>query len=175
MIAKDTYEDRLKMAEMHDDVLERIENAVRKKQSIEACWLCYACFESRITRTLEKVSVKCSKHKCCESNRVGITTRIGCLKRLKKCNYAGTEKFNTKLLDDIQKWCQERNTLTHGLITLSNYSGIDKKFLDLAKKGKPLVKELYQQTTQFRNEYYEINDMPNFPDDVEQKCRLKKK
>lgn len=175
MIAKDSYEDRLKMAEMHDDIIKRIETAINKKQSIEACWLCYSCFESRITRTLEKVSVKCSKNKCRGDCIVKISTRIDCLKRLKKLNYAGTDNFDIKLLNDIKKWCQERNTLTHGLVTLNNYLGIDKKFFDLAKKGQSLVGELYQQTTQFRNEYYEINEMPDFPNCVEQKCRLGKK
>ena len=35
MRAQDSYEDRLKMVEMHDDVLKRIESAIKKKQSIE--------------------------------------------------------------------------------------------------------------------------------------------
>lgn len=175
MNAKDSYEDRLKMAEMHDDVLERFKRAVENKHCIKACWLCYACFESRITRTLEKVSVKCFKRTCYENHKVGINTRIECLKKLINLNYACMANFDIQLLDNIKEWCKERNTLTHGLITLNNYSGMDEKFINLAKKGEPLVEELYQQTTQFRNEYYKINEMPDFPDDAEQKCRLKKK
>ncbi len=175
MRALDSYEDRLKMAEMHDDVLKRIDAAIKKKQSIEACWLCYACFESRITRTLEKISANCSKRNCFENHKVGIITKIDCLKRLRKLKYAGTDNFDNQLLGNIKGWCKERNKLVHALVTLNNYSGMDKSFLDLAKRGKPLVERLYQQTTVFRNKYYEIETMPIFPENAEEKCRLKKK
>ena len=175
MKAQDSYEDRLKMVEMHDDVLKRIESAIKKKHSIEACWLCYACFESRISRSLEKVSVNCTKRNCYNNHKVGIVTRIDCLKRLSKLKYAGTEHFDNQLLGRIKNWCYERNTLVHALVTLNNYDGMDKKFLDLAKRGKPLVEELYKQTTAFRNEYYEIEAMSAFPEEAENKCRLKKK
>ena len=175
MQAHDSYEDRLKMVEMHDDVLARIDRAIKKKQSIEACWLCYACFESRITRSLEKVSACCSKRNCYENHRVGIITRIECLKRLHNLQYAGTENFDNQLLGNIKAWCRDRNKLVHALVTLNNYLDMDKKFLELAKHGKPLVEELYKQTTAFRNEYYNIEIMPAFPDSAESKCRLKKK
>lgn len=175
MEAQDSYSDRLKMAEMHDDILKRIDNAIKKKQSIEACWLCYACFESRITRTLEKVSVNCSKRRCYNNFRVGIATRIECLKRLKQNDYAGIENFDSGLLGNIKVWCRERNKLVHALVTLNNYVGMDKKFLDLAKKGKLLVEQLYQQTTQFRNKYYEMESMSAFPKCAEEKCSLGKK
>lgn len=163
------------MVEMHDDVLKRIESAIKKKQSIEACWLCYACFESRISRSLEKLSVNCTKRNCYQNHRVGIVTRIECMKGLCKLRYAGSEHFDTQLLGNIKGWCKDRNKLVHALVTLNNYAGMDKKFLDLAKRGKPLVEELYKQTTAFRNEYYEIDAMPVFREDAENKCRLKKK
>lgn len=157
---------------MHDDVLSRISMAIESKRSIEACWLCYACFESRITRTLEKVSGCCPKRACVQNQKVGIITRIDCLKRLKKIGYAGAEHFDSQLLGQIKKWCLERNTLVHALITLSNYYDMDDKFLQLAIKGKPLVDQLYFQTTNFRNEYYRIAKLPMFPEGVFGKCRL---
>ena len=163
------------MVEMHSDVLERIDTAIKKQQSIEACWLCYACLESRITRTLEKVSACCSKRNCFQNHKVGITTRIDCLKRLCKFGYACTEHLDNHLLGNIKGWCKERNKLVHALISLNNYSGMDKKFLNLAKRGKALVEQLYQQTTQFRNEYYKLEEMSEFPKIAKQKCRLKKK
>lgn len=175
MKATDTYRDRLLMAEMHDDVLQRLETAIAKKRSIEACWLCYSCFESRITRTLEKVSECCPEHKCYQNHKVGINTRIECLKRLKKLGYAGTEHFDNQLLGQVIAWCKERNTLVHALVTLNNYYGIDDKFLQLAVKGKPLVEKLYSQTTDFRNKYYELTEMPEFPEQAHSKCRLLKK
>ena len=175
MNPKENYEERLKMAEMHDDVLQRIETAIEDKRSIEACWLCYSCFESRITRTLEKVSECCPERKCYQNHKVGIKTRIDCLKRLKKLSYAGTESFDNQLLGQIAAWCQERNTLVHALITLNNYYGMDEKFLQLAIKGKPLLETLYTQTTEFRNKYYQINELPTFSEKAYEKCRLLKK
>lgn len=163
------------MVEMHDDVLQRIDKAITHKQCIEACWLCYSCFESRITRTLEKVSECCSERRCYQNHKVGIKTRIDCLKRLKKASYAGTDSFDNQLLGQITKWCQERNTLVHALVTLNNYYGMDEKFLQLAIKGKPLVEKLYTQTTDFRNKYYQIEELSEFPEKAHEKCRLLKK
>lgn len=175
MKPQESLEDRLQMVEMHDDVLHRIEKAIKNKHSIEACWLCYSCFESRITRTLEKVSELCAERRCYQSPKVGIKTRIDCLKRLKKLSYAGTENFDNQLLGDVYAWCQKRNTLVHALVTLNNYYGMDAKFLNLAKEGKPLVEKLYSQTTDFRNDYYKLSEMPAFPEKAHDKCRLLKK
>lgn len=175
MEPQDSYSDRLEMVKMHVDVLRRIDNAIENKQSIEACWLCYSCFESRITRTLEKVSVNCSKRACYKNYKAGIRSRIECLQRLQKQGYAGTEAFDNQLLGDIKAWCRKRDILVHALVTLNNYSGMDEKFLDIAKDGKPLVEQLYYQTTKFRNTYYKIESMPEFPEKAEEKCRLKKK
>lgn len=175
MKAKENFEERLKMAEMHDDVLQRIEKSIKNKQSIEACWLCYSCFESRITRTLEKVSECCAERRCYQNHKVGIKTRIECLKRLKKTSYLGTDLFDNQLLGQIIGWCHERNTLVHALVTLNNYYGMDEKFLQLAIKGKPLVEKLYAQTTDFRNKYYQTEELSAFPENAHKKCCLLKK
>ena len=175
MKPKENFEQRTQMAEMHDDVLKRIDNAIKKKHSIEACWLCYSCFESRITRTLEKASENCAEKKCFQNPKVGIKTRIDCLKRLKKLSYAGVECFDSQLLGQVYSWCKERNGLVHALVTLNNYYGMDEKFLALARQGKTLVEKLYAQTTSFRNNYYQLNQMPDFPSEAHDKCRLLKK
>lgn len=171
MQAKELYEVRLEMAKMHDDVLLRIDKAIKNKHSIEACWLCYSCFESRINRTLEKVSELCKDRRCIENPKVGISTKIDCLKRLRKAGYIGIEKISSNTLGQARAWCSERNSLVHNLMTLNNYYGMDEKFLDLAKRGKPLVEKLYKETTDFRNTYYELDEMPPFPEDVRKKCR----
>lgn len=175
MKPKESFEDRLKMAEMHDDVFLRIDAAIKNNQCIEACWLCYSCFESRIIRTLEKLSERCPKRNCYQNPKVGINTRIDCLKRLSKSSYAGSDSFDNQLLGAIIVWCKERNNLVHDLVTLNRYYGMDEKFLDMAKKGQPLVEKLYEETTIFRNRYYEISVMPCFPESVYEKCRLCKK
>ena len=174
MNANEPLEERLLMVEMHKDVLKRIDTAIKRKHSIEACWLCYSCFESRITRSLEKISVTCSGRRCFENIRVGIVTKIDCLKRLSRHHYFATEAFDRKLLDEVKAWCRERNKLVHALVTLNNYEGMDARFLKLSKDGQQLVQKLYAQTTEFRNHYYEIASTPPFPQDVISKCRLLK-
>jgi len=175
MIITDSYEKRLEMAKMHDDIILRIDNAIKKKQAIEACWLCYACFESRITRTIDKLSVCCKERKCYNNHKVGIVTKIDCLKRLSRQNYGGANQFENALLGEVKVWCKERNILVHDLVSLNNYRGIDKKFLDLAKKGRTILEKLYKQTTNFRNIYYQLDELPEIPTKVIDKCRLIKK
>lgn len=175
MKAKESIEERLKMAQMHDDVLERIDSAIKSKKSIEACWLCYACFESRVTRTLEKLSENCSKKSCLRNSRVGIVTRMECIKRLINLSYTDAGLMDKRLLIDIQNWCKKRNVLVHNLVSLNNYNNMDEKFLNLAKQGKPLVDKLYHQVTQFREDYYCLDKMPPFPICAENKCKLQPK
>ena len=172
---QDSLETREKMAEMHDDVLHRIDDAISKKHSIEACWLCYSCFESRISRTLEKVSQRCPYRICYQNHNVGIKTRIDCLKRLNRRNYPFQATFDNKLLDTVYEWCKKRNRLVHALITLNNYYGMDDNFLQLAVSGKRLLKALYEQTTDFRNEYYSLPVLPDFPLYACDKCYLCKR
>ena len=176
MQATDSYEERLKMVGMHADVLKRIDSAITDKRSIEACWFCYACLEGRLKRTVEKLSQNCSKGCCREKGKVvNFSAYLNCIDRLRNDSYAGAEYFDKQLLDDIRRWCLERNKLVHALVTLNNYEGIDEKFLDLAVRGKPLVEQLYKQTTKFRIHYYEIESLPEFPKKAEKKCRLKSK
>ncbi len=174
MRPKESLEVRIEMADMHDDVLLRIATAIEKKHCIEACWLCYACFESRIVRTLEKVSERCPGRTCFQNPRVGIKRRIECLKRLRKQGYVGTEQFDSNTLGQIIAWCRERDKLVHALVTLNNYSGMDKRFLDLAKQGQPLVERIYKETTMFRSAYYGLELLPEFPTSASEKCRLLK-
>ena len=84
----------------------------------------------------------------------------------------GVDVFDSQTFEGIIEWCRERNTLVHALVTLNNYQGMDKKFLDLAKKGKLLVEAIYSQTTVFRNDYYRLKTIPDFPQSASDKCYL---
>lgn len=174
MKAKESYEVRNKMAEMHDDILKRIDDAIDNKRGIEACWLCYSCFENRISRTLNKASEKCSKRRCYDSH-CSIKTKIECLNRLNNINYPLISIFDINLFKEIKKWCNRRNRLVHALLDLDIYDTIDDEFFQLAKDGRMLAKELYSQTTDFRNHYYDVRELPDFPNAVESKCKLKTK
>ena len=45
MKGREAYTVRAEMALMHDDFLSRLDRTMKKKQYVEASWLCYAIFE----------------------------------------------------------------------------------------------------------------------------------
>ena len=116
----------------------------------------------------------CPERRCFQNHKVGIKARIDCIKQLRKQSYPHLDSFDANTLGQILAWCNERNTLVHALVTLNNYDGMDAKFLALARKGKLLVEKLYDETTTFRNGYYELAEMPEFPERVIITCRLLK-
>lgn len=174
MVKKENIELRLEMAKMHDEVLDSLEKAIDEKNYVTATWLCYACFESRIGRTLNKLSEKCPCRKCQNNNKVGITTRVECVKRCSQNSYRGAENFDTKLLGKIKGWLKTRNIYMHNLVSLENYKNKDIQFKELALDGYNYVTELYKETTMFRKEYYKVNKKKKFDDIVLSKCKLAK-
>lgn len=175
MKPKESIETRREMAKMHDDVLNRIEIAYNNNRFIEVCWLCYACFESRVNRTLEKICSGCSKNKRTNKRYVGITTKLTCYVRLIKSKYPPLSGENADRINAVKSWCKERNNLIHGMISLEQYNNADKKFKDLAKKGRTLVKQMYSLSTDVRNFYYNTEEIPMFDEHITSQCKLKEK
>lgn len=175
MEAKESLEIRTQMAEMHDNVLKRINTAYNNKQYIEVCWLCYACFENRVNRVLEKICISCTKDSRTDNRPIGITTKLECYARLIKNNYPPMQSENYNLITTVKGWCKERNTLIHGMISLDYYNNADKEFQSLAKRGIKLVKQMYSLGGNIRQFYYEADDMPSFDEKVVKACKLKKK
>ena len=175
MEPKENIEVRQEMARMHDDVLKRIDVAYKNKQYIEVCWLCYACFESRVNRSLSKICSGCSKPKRADNKVVGITTKLDCYVRLIKSKYPPLCGENLDLVRNIKRWCKERNDLIHGLISLEIYNDADRKFRDLARRGVVLVNEMYDLSGEVRMYYYEAEEIPSFDESVTTKCGLKSK
>ena len=60
MEAKESYELRLEMAEMHEEFIERMSVSYDNKYYIETVWYCYSIFEQRINRLIAKYIDKCS-------------------------------------------------------------------------------------------------------------------
>lgn len=173
MEPKEPIETRKQMAEMHESVINRIESAYRNGQYIEVCWLCYACFESRINRTLIKMIPGCSRPVRQDGRSIGITTKLECYARLIKSGYPLLKGEDINLINIVKGWCAERNKLIHEMVTLENYKNIDKSFENLAKRGKALVHRLYSLSTDVRESFYSANTIPPFNDSVMKPCKLK--
>ena len=172
MNPQESYEIRCEMAKMHDAVLTRIEEAYKNDRYIEVCWLCYACFESRVNRVLSKMCSGCTKEKRNENRHIGIVTKLECYIRLIKNKYPPLEKESIKLLRTVKTWCKARNKLIHGLVSLEYYNDADKKFKELAQEGRQLVSEMYSLGKDVREYYYEASAIPMFDTSVVDKCKL---
>ena len=175
MKPKETLEIRTLMADLHDSILKRIDDACKKKHYIEVCWLCYACFENRVNRILEKICSGCTKEKRNDNRHIGIRTKLECYGRLMKNHYLPMQSENYQLINTIKGWCKERNDLIHGLVSLDLYSGVDKKFENLAKRGVKLVNEMYHLGGGVRSFYYETEEIPLFDEKIIKACHLTKK
>lgn len=173
MIAKEEYSIRLKMAEMHEEFIERMSEAYDNQYYVEAVWYCYAIFEQRISRLIAKYIDQCNRPDRKDDKSAAISTRISCLQTVIQKNYGVYGSIDVALLDRILKWCKNRNELVHGLISLKHYKKYDEEFKKLAEIGVPLVFELYDVCSDFRNRWYK-SDEPSVPLPVE-KCRCKQK
>ena len=175
MEPKESIEIRRAMAEMHDSILKRMDLAYKNNQYIEVCWLCYACFESRVNRVLSKICEGCTKEKRTNTRPVGITTKLECYVRLIKCKYPPLLGEDYNLLNTVKGWCKERNDLIHGMASLEYYNDADKRFQSLSTRGINLVKRMYNFGADVRNYYYQTTEIPAFDDSVITKCRLSTK
>lgn len=164
MKAKENYEIRLQMAEMHEEFIERLSIAYDNNNYVEAVWICYAIFEQRVSRLIAKYIDKCTIPAREDDRTCSISVRIRCIKELINSQYGAFDGFNLKIMTKIEKWCKKRNALVHGLISLKHYKEYDKEFKDLAEEGVPLVFELYDACTDFRNRWYESEvQLEEFP------------
>jgi hypothetical protein len=164
MKPKDSYEVRTEMADMHSEFIDRLNSAVSEARYIEASWLCYAIFEQRIWRVIEKIIDKCPKDGKTDTRPVSISVRIDCIKKLMKYKYAGIEKVDTDALVRVKNWCSRRNKLVHALVDIKRYRTMDDEFRELALCGQDLVKELYEKVGTYRTFFNnEIDNLPEFP------------
>lgn len=172
MKAKEKIMVRKEMVLMHEEFLSALDKAMQAENYVEATWLCYSIFEQRITRLIEKHISFCPRKKKTKGVPASITTRISCLKKLVLSKYGGYEFFDKNILIEIEKWCNKRNDLVHGLVSIEHYKKYDSEFKDLAINGKPLVEKLYKEASKFRKWYYAENQFGVFPNI---KCRCTQK
>ena len=175
MKAKEDYETRVAMAQMHKAFIERMDEVFKKERYVETVWYCYAIFEQRISRLIAKYLDKCPvQNDRIDNKSAAISTRIKCTKNLIDARYGAFESFDKNLLENILRWCENRNELVHGLISFEHYKQYDDEFKKLAECGRPLVHELYKAITEFRNSWY-VEEAPSIPfPKIKCKCKSKK-
>lgn len=174
MKAKEEYNIRVEMSKMHEEFIERMSDAYDNGFYVESVWYCYAIFEQRISRLISKYLDRCTLFpERTDDKSAAISVRIVCLKKLIAANYGAFDQFDPDILDRVMKWCNDRNELVHGLISLKHYKKYDGEFENLAKVGVPLVFELYDACTDLRNRWYECDEpVEDFPIS---KCKCNKK
>lgn len=173
MNAKEEYNIRLEMSDMHEEFIDKMSVAYDDKFYVEAVWYCYAIFDQRISRLIAKYIDKCTRPKRTNKTTAAISTRINCLKKLVNTKYGAFDSFDVNLLNRILDWCHKRNELVHGLVSLEHYKKYDDEFKKLASLGVPLVFELYDACTNFRNKWYE-SDEPKGQFPINCKCKNNK-
>jgi hypothetical protein len=172
MRAKENYETRNEMAQMHDEYIASLSDAYESKKHIEVVWLCYAIFEQRISRLITKYIDNCTVPERTDKKSAAISTRIKCLQKQIDTKYGAFDGFDSAILTEIQRWCEDRNELVHGLVSLQHYRQYDEEFAELATRGFPLVSSLYDSCTSLRDRWYKSdNPVEEFP---MQKCQCKK-
>lgn len=159
MQAKEDFSIRLEMAEMHEEFIDRMTRAYDNKNYVETVWICYAIFEQRISRLIAKYIDKCPVPKRKDKKTCAISTRVKCIQKLIDSKYGAFEDFDKQIMSNVKEWCNKRNVLVHGLISLQHYKEYDKEFKQLAEQGVPLVFELYDVCTDFRNKWYEEKEL----------------
>jgi hypothetical protein len=171
MHKREALDTRLQMARMHDSMVDKLEKAMELGEYVEASWLCYAIFEQRVTRIIQKHIHKCPKqHRSSKSKTVGISTRLDCIVKLSKQGYGGYALIDYTVFSQIKKWCRRRNVLVHSLLDISSYKKYDTAFQELATEGYKLVPLVYEEATKIRNWCNENHTFPKFP---EIKCSCK--
>lgn len=167
---------RMEMVDMHKFFLDKIDNAIKEKRYIEASWLIYSCMENRFFRTLQKYKSLCEcckgKSKCKEkTNKLAITTKIKCVKRLaENGNPSISDNFPLDLLKGILDWVYKRNDMMHDLLALDTYKNTDDDFKKSAFEGVDLLKQLYDSCTGFRKAFYTNGYEFIFPEKAMRDC-----
>lgn len=174
MKAREEYKTRFEMAEMHEVFIASMSEAYDNGYYVEAVWYCYAVFEQRISRLISKYIDRCSRPDRTDDRSAAISTRISCLQKLINSKYGAFDSFDISILNRVSQWCEDRNELVHGLISLKHYKQYGEEFKKLAETGVPLVFELYDACTDFRNRWYKDGEPTiNFPK-INCKCKKQK-
>lgn len=170
MEPRETLDQLLQMAEMHDDMINAIEEAIAAGDYVEACWYEYGCLESRVGRMIEKVIEGCPKGPRNNTRAVGITTKVECLSRLAVNGHPFFDRNDQGSLGQVKEWIKRRNRLVHKLVTLEEYRASASEFEKLANDGLRHVRRAYSIAAKVRSRFYDTEVITPFDDS---KCQCK--
>lgn len=161
---------------MHDSVLAWIDKALSSEAYVEACWVAYACFESRVNRIIEKVIGGCPKAQRDSMARpIGITTKIQCLVRLSRTEHPFFEPGDDEILNSVKGWCKKRNDLVHKMVTPELYDASKQEITSLAKQSRTLVIRSYKMATHVRECFYGVDKVPEISEAAVKACSCNKR
>ena len=76
MKAKEEYETRIEMVQMHKEFIEKMDDAFEKRRYVETVWYCYAIFEQRTSRLIAKYLDKCPVPHNRKDNKSAATNKV---------------------------------------------------------------------------------------------------
>ena len=178
MKSTEKKEVRMRMVDMHEFFINKINASINNENFIEASWLIYSCIENRFFRILQKYKNQCkySNGKCKKNkNELAISTKLSCVERLVENNVSCiSSSFSLKQLKEIRLWIKKRNDMMRDLLSLETYKNMDEDFKTLAIEGEEILRGLYNSCTNFRSKFYSEEYTFVFPEKAMEACPCNK-
>ncbi len=138
---------------MHKDFFGRSQLAIENGFPLEAVFREYAAIEGRLEVILGLLGAPCSKFaKDEDRKKINISHRIACLEKAYASSaQLGNTKLDNSFFTELKGWCNERNTLVHGLYKNSlKYNKRSASTEKLAVRGEKYARMLYNEAKRLR-------------------------
>ena len=145
--------DKEKQVAMHKDFFDRTQSAIDQGFFLEAVFAEYAAMESRLEVLCGVLQAPCSKDAADQDRKdIKISHRIKCLSTIYKADERlSRSKLDHKFWKDIEKWCNQRNRLIHGLYKNEiDYESRIIQSREFAEEGFVLCRKLYNEAKRLR-------------------------
>ena len=133
--------------------IQRLDNALRSKFYLEACWIEYAICEDRCDSLLDKsggpIPLKPGQYS------ISINQKISELKRRSNNDpYLSPVKELRGILEEVKKWKNRRNPLMHELVKMPrDWPSINNDARQLATDGRDIVGRFSTAAMKVRRRY----------------------
>ena len=139
---------------VHKDFFDKCKTAIDNGYYLEAIIMEYAAMEARMNVIMSLFEKPCSLCKDTTiTHRIGLQNKMKCFKEMIKSNnelFAKSKITNAKM-NDMIKWCNERNNRIHGLYTdTEKYGTLVAKNKRCAEKGFVYCRLIYNETERLK-------------------------